>query len=59
MEDQMFEESECLNIIKESAFDLFLSAKRGLNTESAKQKLQLIQIQLNRLEQIETIRSVK
>lgn len=49
----MFDETQCLNTMKATALDLFNDAKPDMNIELAKNKLQLIQIQLNRLEQIQ------
>lgn len=48
----MFDEEECINTIKSTAFDLFLETKSNMNIDLAKSKIELIQIHLNRLNHI-------
>lgn len=55
----MFDKNECVNIIKTAGLEIFEETKVGMNTDLVRNKLQLIQIQLNRLDQMEAIRSSK
>ena len=51
----MFDKNECINTIKSTALDIFTETKSGMNTDLVRNKIQLIQIQLNRLDEIEAI----
>ena len=55
----MFDKNECVNIIKTAGLEIFDEAKVGMNTDLVRNKLQLIQIQLNRLDQMEAIRRTR
>lgn len=52
----MFDKNECINTIKGTALDIFSETKSGMNTDLVRNKIKLIQIQLNRLDEIEAIR---